>query len=457
MAGRTPSVRRHLQMSLNCTDFQRFIDTHVFPCLPVTATIYNVRWGTGWGQMSKAVKKLSAREVTTKSEPGRHSDGEGLYLNVTPSGARSWLFMWKRDGKRREMGLGSVRDVPLKDARELASQARRQVFAGFDPIEAKRNAAAAVAGVPTFGVVADALLAAKKTEWRNEKHRDQWRASLEDHSLALRARPVDQIDTAAVLAVLKPLWQKKPETASRLRGRIEAVLDAAKAQGHRSGENPAAWRGHLSHLLPKRQKLTRGHHAAMPYVDVPAFMARLRNLTTTAAMALEFAILTAARSGEVYGARWPEIDADAKVWIIPAHRMKAGREHRIPLSDRAMTIIAELAKAKTGEFVFSGQKASKPLSHVAMAKVIARLEIHNATPHGFRSSFRDWAGNETPFPREVAEAALAHIIGDEAERAYRRSDALEKRRALMSAWANYCEPGTAANIVPLKRSRGGSS
>jgi len=403
--------------------------------------------------MGKAVNKLSARTASTITEAGRHSDGGGLYLNVAPSGARSWLFMWKRDGKRREMGLGSFGDIPLKDARDLAAQARRQVAAGGDPIEAKRAAASAEAGIPTFGAVADALLAAKDREWRNEKHREQWRVSLQVQSSGLRSRPVNQIDTAAVLAVLKPLWQSKPETASRLRGRIEAVLDAAKAQGHRSGENPAAWRGHLSHLLPKRQKLSRGHHAAMAYVDVPAFMARLRDLTTTAAIALEFAILTAARSGEIYGARWTEIDIETKVWTIPAHRMKAGRAHRIPLSDRAVAIVTELSKSNAGEFVFSGQKAGKPLSHVALAKVIARLGVVGATPHGFRSSFRDWAGNETPFPREIAEAALAHIVGDEAERAYRRSDALEKRRGLMSAWANYSEPSAAANVVPLMKTR----
>jgi integrase len=315
--------------------------------------------------------------------------------------------------------------------------------AGENPIEAKRKAAKFETGKPTFGAIADALIAAKESEWRNEKHRAQWRASLTEFAAPLRPRPVDQIDTAAVLDVLTPFWLAKPETASRLRGRIEAVLDAAKAQGHRSGENPAAWRGHLAHLLPKRGKLTRGHHAAMAYGDVPAFLALLRTQENIAAMALEFCILTATRSGEVYGARWSEIDISAKVWTVPAARMKAGREHRVPLSDRAAAILEKLFAAQTGDFVFPSPRGQGPLSHVAMAKVMRRLEVEDATVHGFRSSFRDWAGNETHFPRELAEAALAHVIGDRAEQAYRRGDALEKRRALMEAWAKWCEPKSA--------------
>jgi integrase len=401
--------------------------------------------------MAQAVKKLSARAVATITAPGRHSDGEGLYLNVTPAGARSWLFMWKKDGKRREMGLGSAGSVSLARAREIAGECRAQVAAGIDPIEARDAAAETKREKPTFGAIADVLIAAKESEWRNEKHRAQWRASLTEFAAPLRSRPVDEIDTAAVLAVLTPLWQTKPETASRVRGRIEAVLDAAKAQGHRSGENPAAWRGHLAHLLPKRGKLARGHHAAMAYRDVPAFVAKLRECDVIAAMALEFCILTATRSGEVYGARWSEIDMAAKVWIVPAERMKAAREHRVPLCDRALTIIERLFEARTGEFVFPSPRGQRPLSHVAMAKVMRRLEIEQATVHGFRSAFRDWAGNETHFPREVAEAALAHVVGDKAEQAYRRSDALEKRRDLMQAWANHCAPAS-GNVVNLRQS-----
>jgi integrase len=279
--------------------------------------------------------------------------------------------------------------------------------------------------------------------------------TLETYAAPLRSRPVDQIDTEAVLAVLKPIWLEKPETASRLRGRIEAVLDAAKAQGHRMGENPAAWRGHLSHLLPTRQKLSRGHHAAMAYDDVPAFVARLRERDALAAMALELCILTATRSGEVLGARWSEIDTAKKVWTISAARMKAGRAHRVPLSDRALSILEKLAEAKTGKFVFPGDRDDRPLSNMTMAMLMRRMKVAGVTVHGFRSAFRDWAGNETHFPREVAEAALAHVVGDKAEQAYRRSDALEKRRALMAAWASYIEQDKGGNVVPLQRSGGG--
>jgi integrase len=395
-------------------------------------------------------QKLSARAVAT-SKPGRYGDGGGLYLVVSPSGARKWVFRFSFGGKVTEAGLGSAAVVSLAEARDKARDARKQVQAGANPIEAKRRAALIAAGTPTFGAIADALIAAKETEWRNEKHRAQWRMTLEHYAAPLRSRLVDEIDTTAVLAVLTPLWQAKPETASRLRGRIEAVLDAAKAQGYRSGENPAAWRGHLSHLLPKRGKLTRGHHAAMAYQDVPAFVARLRQRDAMAALALEFCILTTTRSGEVLGARWSEINMAAKVWTVPAGRMKAAREHRIPLADCALAILEKLSEARTGDLVFSGQRAGKALSSMAMEMVLRRMRLDGVTVHGFRSAFRDWAGNETHFPREVAEAALAHVIGDKAEQAYRRGDALEKRRGLMEAWANYCLPTQASNVVAMAR------
>jgi integrase len=392
--------------------------------------------------------------VATLSEPKRHSDGGSLYLAIDGDGEamrRRWLFLYQWNGKRREMGLGGFPAVSLADARRLRDEAERLVREGRDPIASRDLAKEERAAKPTFGEIADKLIAAKEGEWRNEKHRQQWRDSLTVLAAPLRCRPVDEIDTTAVLAVLTPLWRDKPETASRLRGRIEAVLDAAKAADHRSGENPATWRGHLSHLLPKRQKLSRGHHAAMAYADVPAFVAKLRGCDAIAAMALEFCILTATRSGEVYGARWSEIDMAAKVWTVPAARMKAGREHRIPLSDRAMAILERLSKARTGDLLFPSPRGNRPLSHVAMAKVMSRLEVDVATVHGFRSSFRDWAGNETHFAREVAEAALAHVVGDKAEQAYRRGDALEKRRELMAAWTAWCEPRIGSNIVPMTK------
>lgn len=407
--------------------------------------------------MARARNKLNTKEVAALSEPGRYSDGGGLYLLIDGAGEgqrRRWLFIFTLGGKRREMGLGPYPGVPLADARKARDAAERVAREGKDPIAERDEARRLAASKPTFGEIADALFESKKSEWRNAKHAGQWRQALVTLAAPLRDTPVDKIDTPAILDVLKPVWSAKPETAARLRQRIEAVLDAAKAQGHRTGENPAAWRGHLSHLLPKRPALAKSHHAAMPYGDVPVFMARLREhqAKSVAAFALEFLIVTAARSGEVYGARWPEIDLEASVWTIPPARMKAGRQHRVPLSGRAVAILAEMAKLQTNDFLFPGRSEGR-LSHIAMAKVMERLEVAGATPHGFRSAFRDWAGNETHIAREVAEAALAHSVGDAAEQAYRRGDALEKRRALMEAWARYVEPRAAGNVIEIAAAR----
>jgi Integrase len=401
--------------------------------------------------MALALNKLSARGVASITKPGRHGDGGGLYLVVDKSGAKRWVFLYRRDGTLREMGLGGLKSVTLARARELAGEARANLQAGVDPIAAKKNAPAAV---PTFGEEADDFIEAMKPQFRNAKHIAQWEMTLRDYAASLRPKRVDQITTADVLEVLKPIWLSKPETASRLRGRIERVLDAAKARGHRSGENPALWRGHLDKLLPKRRKLSRGHHAAMPYEDVPAFVAALRQREAMAARALEFTILTAARSGETFGLTWKEIDLEAALWIVPAKRMKAGREHRVPLTPRAVEILTELAElgAEPDAHVFPGQKEGRPLSIMSMDMILRRMKV-DFTVHGFRSSFRDWAGEETSFPREVAEAALAHVVGDETERAYRRGDALEKRRKLMAAWASYCEPKTAGNVLEMKRAK----
>lgn len=400
--------------------------------------------------MALALNKLSARGVASIVKPGRHGDGGGLYLVVDKSGAKRWVFLYRRDDKLREMGLGGIKSVTLARARELASEARTNLQAGIDPIAAK-NSSAPVA-VPTFGDEADAFIAAMAPQFRNAKHLDQWKMTLKKYAAPLRPKRVDEISTIDVLEVLKPIWLTKPETAGRLRGRIERVLDAASAKGHRTGQNPALWRGHLANLLPKRKKLSRGHHAAMAYEDVPAFVADLRERDAMAARALEFTILTAARTGETFGATWREIDLKAAVWVIPAERMKAGREHRVPLTPRAVEILTELAGLKAGRdaFVFPGRKEGRPLSVMAMDMLMRRMKV-DFTVHGFRSSFRDWAGEETTFPREVAEAALAHVVGDETERAYRRGDALEKRRKLMAAWANYCEPKQQRVVLELKR------
>ena len=314
----------------------------------------------------------------------------------------------------------------------------------------RSRSGARTGGIPIFGELADEIAEQLAEGFRNEKHKAQWRMTLTVYAGPLRAKPVDKIETADVLAVLRPIWQEKPETASRLRGRIERVLNAAKAKGYRSGENPAAWRGHLDNLLPKQQKLARGHHAAMPYADVPVFVARLRELEAVAALALEFAIFTAARSGEVLGARWPEIDLDAKVWAIPPERMKAAREHRVPLSERALAILKQMNEVCTGDCVFPGSVNGRPLSVMAMNMVLRRMG-ESVTVHGFRSSFRDCAVNETHFPRELAEHALAHVIGDKAEQAYRRSDALARRRELMDAWARHCETHAGDNVLAFRR------
>jgi integrase len=398
--------------------------------------------------MARQVSKLSARTVATLTKPGRRSDGGGLYLVIERSGSKRWAFLFRQNGRLREMGLGGASSISLAKARELAADCRQTVTLGDDPIAIRKRAAGAI---PTFGEFADKFIADKEHGWRNAKHRAQWRMTLETYAAPLRRLQIDAIATEDVLKILRPLWSAKPETAARLRGRIEEVLDAARAAGNRNGENPARWRGHLDKLLPKRAKLTRGHHAALPYAEIPAFVVRLREQSGAAAVALEFTILTAARSGEALGARWPEIDLAEKLWTVPAARMKGSREHRVPLSDRALAVLAQARKLQTDDYVFPGQKRGRPLSGMSMEMLLRRMKAEGVTVHGFRSSFRDWAGDKTSFPREVAEAALAHAIGDETEAAYRRSDALAKRRKLMDAWAAYCEPKAASNVVRLAR------
>ena len=353
----------------------------------------------------------------------------------------------------------------LKDARDLAEACRRAVSLGRDP----KSVLVEARGELTFENAARELIESMALGWRNPKHRAQWSMTLLgempdkdgnrkktrfDYCAPIRKKPVSKLTTEDALRVIRPLWQTRPETANRLRGRCERVWDLAKARAHCSGENPFRWRGHLDKLLPKRPRLTRGHHAAMPFADVPAFVGRLRSMQGVAARALEFAILTAARSGEALGARWEEIDLAARLWTVPATRMKGGREHRVPLSDRAMAIVAEVQQARLSDFLFPGLKPGQPLSHVAMQAVLKRAHV-DATVHGFRSSFRDWAGDHTAFPRDVVEAALAHAIENKTEAAYRRGTALEKRRVLMAAWAAYCNPEKEARgkVTPLRRTR----
>ncbi len=397
--------------------------------------------------MAREVNRLNARAVAAINEHGRHADGGGLYLSVSPNGGRRWVFLYRWHGKPTEIGFGSARDVTLARARELARQARSNLSEGINPKDVRKPSK-----VATFGECADRVIdVVMRPSWRNEKHAAQWKMTLLHYAAPLRRFPVNKVGTDDVLSVLKPLWNAKPETASRLRGRIERVLDAAKARGLRSGENPARWRGHLDQLLPKRQRLTRGHHAAMAYAEVPSFSSDLRSRQAAAARALEFAILTAARSGEVLGARWNEFDLDRAIWIVPAERMKAAREHRVPISPRALRIVTDLQDSRTNDFVFPGEKAGRPLSVMSLEMVLRRMKIEDATVHGFRSSFRDWAAECTNFPNEVCEAALAHVIENKAEAAYRRGDLFEKRRKLMDAWAAYCGTPKTGKIVAFKR------
>lgn len=402
--------------------------------------------------MPKIARKLNDAQVRALKVEGVHAVGDGLYLQVA-GGGRSWLFRYQVRGRRRVMGLGPFPGVALREARDAVEAARKLIRDGTDPIDDRRAGDA-----PTFGAFADALVDALEKGFRNEKTAYQWRTTLgDDYCAALRKKLVADVTTADVLEALQPVWSTKPETASKLRGRIEKVLDAAKAKGFRVGENPARWRGHLSNLLAKQPKLVRGHQAAMPYGDVPAFVGRLRGREAVAARALEFLILTAARAGEVFGATWGEIDTTAKLWTIPAGRMKAGKEHRVPLTARALAILDEVAKLRTSDdpaaFVFPGGRTGRPLSNMAFKQLLDRMGESGFVPHGFRSSFRDWCGECTPFPREVAEAALAHSVGNAVEQAYRRGDALEKRRKLMDAWAGFIEP-KAANVVAFARGGG---
>lgn len=396
--------------------------------------------------MARATSKLTDIECKAASKPGMLGDGGGLYLDVKPSGAKSWAFIWKAKGKRREMGLGAYPAVTLAKARKLAGAHREAVAEGRNPIAERQKEAE-----PTFAECADMFLASMEGQWRNEKHRAQWRMTLREYAQPLSAKKVSEVGTDDVLKVLNPLWKKRPETASRLRGRIERVLDFAKARGWRAGENPALWRGHLKNILPPRQRLTRGHHAAMPYGDIPSFLQSLTGRDAIAARALEFLILTAARSGEVLEATWNEFDLDAELWTVPAHRMKAGKEHRVPLPPRALAIVKALHETRHSDFVFPGYARGRPLSNMAFVMLMRRMKADAYTPHGFRSGFRDWAGDCTSFPRDVAEQALAHRVGDATERAYRRADALEKRRKLMVAWANYCGTVKGGNVIPMAR------
>jgi integrase len=387
------------------------------------------------------IGKLKALQVDRIKTAGMFADGGGLYLQVTINAqdgepAKSWIYRYMLAGKSREMGLGSLNAISLQQARLKAADCRRLRTEGIDPIDARKSTRAQdrleAAKAITFKKAAADYIDAHRAGWRNAKHAAQWTATLTTYAEPVIGNlAVQVIDTGLVLKVLEPIWTTKPETASRLRGRIELVLDWAKVRGYRTGENPARWRGHLDKLLPARGKVRRvEHHAALPYGELPDFMALLRAQEGTAARALEFAILTAARTGEVIGAKWNEINLAERLWTIPPERMKAHKEHRVPLCDAAMAIVGEMGAIRSGDHVFPGGKAGRPLSNMAFLMLLRRMARGDLTGHGFRSTFRDWAAERTGFPAEVAEMALAHAVGDKVEAAYRRGDLFQKRRQL---------------------------
>jgi integrase len=409
--------------------------------------------------------KLSAASVRTANKPGLKADGDNLYLQVSKFGTKAWLFRYMKNGVARKMGLGAVHTVSLAEARKRAAEARLKVHDGIDPIDQRKASRVrervAAARAITFKACADRYIEANRAGWRNAKHGDQWIATFNETrrgerkypalTAAINDLPVDAIDTALVLKVLEPIWQEKPETANRARGRIESVLSWATVRGHRAGDNPARWRGHLDQLLPGRSKIARvKHHDAVPYADMPGFMGALRDKSAISARALEFTILTAARTGETIGARWSEFDLLTKLWIVPPERMKGGKEHRAPLSDRAVEILSVLPR--TGNFVFRAAKSDRPISSSAMLELVRGMRGMGATVHGFRSSFRDWAAEQTAYPTELCEMALAHAVGNKVEAAYKRGDMMEKRRRLMADWAAYCEraPAERDNVGPFR-------
>lgn len=394
--------------------------------------------------MPRQIHRLDAMTVKHLKARGLHADGGGLYLQISRFDTKSWIFRFTLNGNARQMGLGPLHTVPLSEARQAAEECRKLLRTGTDPIDHRKTERARhgleVAKVMTFKECATAYLRSHGAVWSNIKHSAQWKSTLEAYVYpSFGTLPVQDIDTGLVLKVLEPIWATKTETASRIRGRIESILDWAKARGYREGENPARWRGHLDKLLPAKSKISKvTHHAALPYTEIGAFVSELQNHDAVSARGLEFLILTAARTGEVINATWGEIDFAHKVWTIPEERMKAGNEHRVPLSERTIKILNEMQEAKVSDFIFPGAKKNRPLSNMAFLQLMKRMGRDDLTAHGFRSTFRDWTAERTNYPGEVAEMALAHTVSDKVEAAYRRGDMFDKRRRLMDEWAIFC-------------------
>jgi integrase len=411
--------------------------------------------------MARLVQRLTEAKIRTLTNIGLHHDGAGLYLQIRPGGARSWIYRYRMNGRTRDQGLGALTDVSLVKARDKAGAARALVNDGIDPIEHTRAQAVISAAPkrnssPTFEEMAEAYMADRLKRLRSEHHRHDWRQSLQDYAYPIIGKmPVNEIETNDVLAVLKPIWESKCETASRLRGRIERILARATVEGHRSGANPATWRGHLQEALPARSEVQPvKHFRAMDYQDVPAFMSELGRIDTVAAAGLRFLVLTAARVGEVLGAQWSEIDWTEKTWTVPATRTKANRDHIIPLSTGALAALREVEPLRgvSGDLIFPGSKGGGLWSTTFLILLQRRMN-RAVTAHGFRSSFRDWCGDEGDVPRELAEASLAHVIKDQVERAYRRKTAVERRRAVMQQWCDYILPPAPTEVVNIEEAR----
>ena len=406
---------------------------------------------------TRQLNRLSAKTIAFKKHPGLYCDGGGLYLQVTPSGSKTWIFRFRSvlTRKLRDMGLGALHTVGLPEAREKAAAQRKALLDGLDPIAARdqerQRKAMEAAKAVTFSQCAVSYVESHKTGWRNAKHAEQWTKTLEAYAdPVIGPLPVQNVDTGLILKILEPIWSTKAETASRLRARIENILDWARVRGYRSGENPARWKGHLNQLLPTLAKKSRvTHHKAMPFPEVGAFVSKLRELSSVSARCLEFTILTAARTSEAIKARPEEIDLDNATWTIPASRMKAQKEHRVPLSPRAVEILREMLKQEQ-DYVFPSTGKREPISNMAMLTLLDRMQVE-VTVHGFRSSFRDWAAERTAFPHEVSEMALAHTIGNAAEAAYRRGDLFEKRRKMMDAWSDFINaPRLEGAVIPMR-------
>jgi integrase len=403
--------------------------------------------------LAQSIKCLSARRVETVNKRGFHADGGGLYLQVSKFDTKSWVFRFTFKKRSREMGLGPLHTVSLADARDEALKCRKLVREGIDPIEQRKylrgEAQADALKVMLFRECAKQFISSHSAGWKSEKHASQWISSMEIYVYPVFGDlPVQTIDTGLVMRVIEPIWTTKTETAGRVRGRIENILDWARVRKYREGENPARWRGHLETLLPARSKVKKvKHHAAISYEEIGGFIKDLRNQEGISARGLEFLILTAGRTGEIIKATWDEVELDKAMWVIAADRMKAEKEHRVPLSSAALKVLSGLKETAQSDFIFPGMRLNTSLSNMAFLQLLKRMGRNDLTAHGFRSSFRDWAAERTVYPNEMAEMALAHSVGTKVEAAYRRGDMLDRRRDMMTAWADYCEVYSKGDVI----------